>query len=95
MGGETMNQNILLTTMGTTWGVVPDIRLLVLPCRGVHDLSSAEECNRMAELIFRAALHGSRCANTLLISLAGGRKTMSADMQRSAHRDHHPTGCGL
>jgi adenosine deaminase len=64
--------------------VLTNIGLTVIPCMGVDDLSSADDCNRMADLIFRAVLHASRQADHLMISLAGGRKTMSADMQRAA-----------
>ncbi len=64
--------------------MLPNIGLTVIPCIGVDDLSSADDCNQMADLIFRAVLHASRQADNLLISLAGGRKTMSADMQRAA-----------
>lgn len=64
--------------------VLPNIGLTVIPCIGVDDLSSADDCNQMADLIFRVVLHASRQADQLLISLAGGRKTMSADMQRAA-----------
>ncbi|MDT8380465.1 MAG: CRISPR-associated ring nuclease [Desulfotignum sp.] len=64
--------------------ILPNIGLSVIPCIGVDDLTSADDCKLMADLIFRAVLHASRQADNLLISLAGGRKTMSADMQRAA-----------
>lgn len=70
----------------TNWQqkMIPDIGLKIYPCTGVSDLSSTRDCNRMADLIFRTVLHATRQADKLLISLAGGRKTMSADMQRAA-----------
>ena len=53
---------------------------------GVEDLSSAWECRVMGEALFRlcqaasAYVGGGRCYH----SLAGGRKTMSSDLQRAA-----------
>ncbi|VBB44578.1 Adenosine/AMP deaminase [uncultured Desulfatiglans sp.] len=53
---------------------------------GAGDLASEEECRQMGECIFRVVLHAAeRCADGhLLISLAGGRKTMSSDIQNAA-----------
>jgi adenosine deaminase len=51
--------------------MLPNIGLTVIPCTGVDDLSSADDCNQMADLIFRAVLHAARQADHLLISLAG------------------------
>jgi len=64
--------------------VLPELDLRIFPCQGVDDLGTADECERMADLIFRTALHASVTSTKLLISLAGGRKTMSAEMQRAA-----------
>ncbi len=52
----------------------------------IDDPGSEQECRYMAECVFRLALHCSERAGEgqLLISLAGGRKTMSADMQNAA-----------
>ena len=46
-------------------------------------LASQEECAKIRELIVRACLKAHHCANggQVVLSLAGGRKTMSADMQ--------------
>ena len=65
---------------------------LTIPCFRVwqvadtEDLASEAECRRMAECIFRLVLHASERAGNgrLLISLAGGRKTMSSDIQNAA-----------
>lgn len=53
--------------------------------RGVDELSSVEENIRMADLIYRAVLHGHAATKggKLYLSLAGGRKTMSAEMQQA------------
>ncbi len=52
----------------------------------IEDPGTEYECRYMAECIFRLVLHCSERAGDgqLLISLAGGRKTMSADMQNAA-----------
>ena len=52
----------------------------------IEDPGSEYECRYMAECIFRLVLQCSERVGEgqLLISLAGGRKTMSADMQNAA-----------
>ncbi|MFP4531457.1 MAG: CRISPR-associated ring nuclease [Desulfobacterales bacterium] len=52
----------------------------------VEDLVSERECRLMREAIFRLVLHARSIAGNekLFLSLAGGRKTMSSDMQRAA-----------
>ncbi|GIW72391.1 MAG: hypothetical protein KatS3mg102_1933 [Planctomycetota bacterium] len=56
--------------------------------RAAHtgELASEEQCRRMRELILRCALMAAEYAGAdgqLVLSLAGGRKTMSADLQRA------------
>lgn len=49
-------------------------------------LATAEECARLRELLFRAVLMARErvgVGGQLLLSLAGGRKTMSADLQEA------------
>lgn len=48
-------------------------------------LSSADECARMRELIHRVVLRAAASGRRVSVSLAGGRKTMSADLQSAAH----------
>jgi len=48
------------------------------------DLASAADVRAMRELIFRVVLRASENCRELSCSLAGGRKTMSADMQEAA-----------
>lgn len=53
---------------------------------GTDQLATAEECARLRELLFRAALKARERVGAdgqLLLSLAGGRKTMSADLQEA------------
>lgn len=51
--------------------------------KGVSELYTPEECNQMTDLIFRTVLHARAACNggKLILSLTGGRKNMSADMQ--------------
>lgn len=55
---------------------------------GTDQLADEHECLRIRELTLRLALAASELAGPsgqLVISLAGGRKTMSADMQDAGH----------
>ena len=62
---------------------------------GVEELATHEECRCMQELIFRTVLGAvdstRKTAGKLYLSLAGGRKTVSADLQSAA--EHF--GCDL
>jgi adenosine deaminase len=52
--------------------------------QGVEELSSYDECAKMRDLIYRVVLLAHKQAGKdghVLLSLAGGRKAMSADMQ--------------
>lgn len=64
---------------------VPTIQLRWWQLADVADLASEEEIGAMAELIhrvvFRARWETRRHGGPLYLSLAGGRKTMSADLQ--------------
>lgn len=59
--------------------------LRVWQAAGSDELASHEECRHMRELIFRVALLASEHSRggQLVLSLAGGRKTMSADLQEA------------
>jgi len=64
----------------------PSIGLRVWRAVGIADLTSSTDVAALRELILRVALLASeRCGESgqLLLSLAGGRKTMSADLQRA------------
>lgn len=55
---------------------------------GTDQLASADECRALRELTFRLALKAREHVGTdgtLILSLAGGRKTMSADLQDAGH----------
>ncbi|GAB4251922.1 MAG: hypothetical protein Kow00109_27550 [Acidobacteriota bacterium] len=64
----------------------PGPRLRIWRTAGVEDLSSYEECLRMRDLIFRVVLRATEAAAgaKVFLSLAGGRKAMSADLQAAA-----------
>ena len=60
------------------------VRCWKLPC---EDINSYEDCLYARELIYRLVLHARAKTlpdDHLYLSLAGGRKTMSADLQRAA-----------
>ena len=53
---------------------------------GINDMADASECRQVGDLIYRAVLtaHNATCGGRVYLSLTGGRKTMSADMQQAA-----------
>lgn len=53
---------------------------------GVSELADYKECRLMADLILRVVFHASKACKggKLVISLTGGRKNMSADIQRAS-----------
>jgi adenosine deaminase len=59
------------------------LELRVWIAEGTDQLATAQECKRLRELVLRATLaaHEYAQGGQVLLSLAGGRKTMSADMQ--------------
>ncbi|MDR1728530.1 MAG: hypothetical protein LBT74_11515 [Acidobacteriota bacterium] len=64
------------------WGM----RLRILVCRGVEEFASQGEIRTMRSFIYRVVLK-ARSATTgkVYLSLTGGRKTMSADMQEAGN----------
>lgn len=62
------------------------LQLKIWQVAGTDDLGSEAECIRMKEGILRIVLHASERSRDgrLILSLAGGRKTMSSDMQFAA-----------
>lgn len=59
------------------------VPLRIWRAAGTNQLASQDECDRIRELVMRVVmLAAERCREgQLLLSLAGGRKTMSADLQ--------------
>ncbi len=64
-------------------GIGAPMPLRVWRAAGTNELATQEECTHIRELTLRVALLASeRCQDgQLMLSLAGGRKTMSADLQ--------------
>lgn len=67
------------------WAEKWKCNLHLFVCKGVNDLQSEAEILKMRSFIYRVVLFGSEKADSLYLSLAGGRKTMSADMQEAAN----------
>lgn len=67
------------------WAMGVGIPLKIWWPQGVDEIATADENARMADLIYRCVLHGKEQVGTgtLYLSLAGGRKTMSAEMQQA------------
>lgn len=83
------------------WSLIgAPLPLRVWIAQGSDQLASEDECRHLRELGFRVVLHAAqRCGaeGQLLLSLAGGRKTMSADLQAAgqafgAHACLHVVG---
>lgn len=74
----------------TNWAEKWKCALHVFVCKGVDNFQSEEEILKMRSFIYRVVLFGAEKADLLYLSLAGGRKTMSADMQEAANL----FGCG-
>ena len=60
-----------------------DIEFFILD--EVNELASIEETSKMGDFIYRVILKASEESDKLYLSLAGGRKTMSADMQQAGY----------
>ncbi len=50
---------------------------------GVSELNSSRECQVMRDMIYKLVLNATSEKDNVFISLAGGRKTMSADIQQA------------
>ncbi len=56
---------------------------------GMDDIASDDDARRMADLIHRIVWHAAAGRPPPVLSLAGGRKTMSADLQRAGQLYGH------
>ncbi|MBK1645476.1 hypothetical protein CKO25_12645 [Thiocapsa imhoffii] len=67
------------------WASLLGIPIRIWHPRGVDELASVSENRAMADLIYRLVLLGREATRDgrLYLSLAGGRKTMSAEMQQA------------
>ncbi|MEA3334188.1 MAG: CRISPR-associated ring nuclease [Pseudomonadota bacterium] len=74
-----------LKSLAEWWALLGDVRpLRVWQAAGTNELAGEDECSRIRELTLRVVLKAQELAGNsgqVLLSLAGGRKTMSADLQ--------------
>jgi len=76
-----------LTKLSQWLQLLPEPPVLrIWQAQGTNDLASQQECEHIQELILRCCLkaHEITQGGQVVMSLAGGRKTMSADMQWAA-----------
>ncbi|MBF0501335.1 MAG: hypothetical protein HQM09_14440 [Candidatus Riflebacteria bacterium] len=77
-----------LADLRECWEMMPASRphIRAWTCKGIDEMRNSADFKEMQELIFLVILHASAAVDTgqLILSLAGGRKTMSADLQRGA-----------
>lgn len=78
---EGMKDKEKLLAWAERWG----FSLRIYVCKGVNGFKDEEELLKMRSLIYRLVLHGREKAEKLYLSLSGGRKTMSADMQEAGN----------
>ncbi len=65
------------------WAAALGVGLRLWWLEGMSDLHSESDVRAMADLIYRLAYHAGRDRPPPVLGLAGGRKTMSADLQRA------------
>lgn len=84
-GIQTQQSLRLLQQWHQTLGAPVPLR--IYKAAGTDQLATQAECTHIRELTLRAALRASEAARggQLLLSLAGGRKTMSADLQTAGN----------
>lgn len=68
-----------------SWAEKWKCNLRIFICKGVDKFQDEHEIIKMRSFIYRVVLHGSKKADSLYLSLSGGRKTMSADMQEAGN----------
>ena len=80
---ETSVQSLLTWHKRFTINKGIDVQIFRLP--EVNELDSINECIKMADHIYKVVLKASESSDILYLSLAGGRKTMSAEMQQAGN----------
>lgn len=68
-----------------SWAQKWNCNLRIFVCKGVDKFQDENEIIKMRSFIYRVVLAGSQKADVLYLSLSGGRKTMSADMQEAGN----------
>ncbi len=89
---QPVDQCWIVTTEGqqdlqklTNWAERWKLKLKIFVCKGVNTFLDRSELLKMRSLIYRAVFNGREKADKLYLSLSGGRKTMSADMQEAGN----------
>lgn len=91
-GIESVNELWVITTEGQQdidklikWSEKWACNLKIFICKGVNNFAEETEILKMRSLIYRIVLYGSEVSSVMYLSLSGGRKTMSADMQEAGN----------
>ncbi len=69
----------------TAWAEKWNCRLKIFVCKGISDFTTEDDVLKFRSFLYRIVLYGKEKADVLYLSLAGGRKTMSADMQEAGN----------
>lgn len=83
---EFLNQSIEVNAL-LNWANAFGFSLRVFGCSGIGDFTDETQVRKMRSFIYRIVLKASESCGLgkLYLSLAGGRKTMSADMQEAGN----------
>lgn len=91
-GIQAVDETWVVTTTGTrdleklkAWAERWQFRIKIFICKDVDSFATQDEILKMRSLIYRVVLRGNDVAQKLYLSLSGGRKTMSADMQEAGN----------
>ncbi len=69
----------------TAWAKKWNCKLKIFVCKGISDFTTEDDVLKFRSFLYRIVLYGKEKADLLYLSLAGGRKTMSADMQEAGN----------
>lgn len=67
------------------WARLYSMPLTVIVAKGINHFSTPQEVLLMRSLIYKVVLNAKDISSKLYLSLSGGRKTMSADMQEAGN----------
>ena len=89
---QSIDEAWIITTQGTrdldkltAWANYWKFKLRIFICDDVDSFENQDEILKMRSLIYRVVLAGTERSKQLYLSLSGGRKTMSADMQEAGN----------
>ncbi len=69
----------------TDWAKKWNCNLKIFVCKGISDFTKEDDVLKFRSFLYRIVLYGKEKSDLLYLSLAGGRKTMSADMQEAGN----------